>query len=76
MPISRYSREIIEKKLQKYLDAEDALLSGKRYKIGTREWTRLDLKEIQIDRAYWENELNKLDRKSNRRVKIGVHRSI
>ena len=36
MPISRYSREIIEKKLQKYLDAEDALLSGKSYKIGTR----------------------------------------
>lgn len=76
MPISRYSREIIEKKLQKYLDVEDALLSGKSYKIGTRELTRLDLKEIQIGRAYWENELNKLDRKSNRRVKIGVHRSI
>ncbi len=76
MPISRYSREIIEKKLQKYLDAEDALLSGKSYKIGTRELTRLDLKEIQMGRAYWENELNKLDGKSNRRVKIGVHRSI
>lgn len=76
MPISRYSREIIEKKLQKYLDAEDALLSGKSYKIGTRELTRLDLREIQIGRAYWENEFNKLDRKSNRRVKIGVHRSI
>ena len=76
MPISRYSREIIEKKLQKYLDVEDALLSGKSYKIGTRELTRLDLKEIQMGRAYWENELNKLDRKSNRRVKIGVHRSI
>nr|DAJ45206.1 MAG TPA: head to tail adaptor [Caudoviricetes sp.] len=76
MPISRYSREIIEKKLQKYLDAEDALLSSKSYKIGTRELTRLDLKEIQIGRAYWENELNKLDKKNNRRVKIGVHRSI
>ena len=76
MPISRYSREIIEKKLQKYLDVEDALLSGKSYKIGTRELTRLDLKEIQIGRAYWENELQKLNSTGKRRIRRGVPRNL
>lgn len=76
MATTRYSKEIIQKKIDEYLEAESALLTGKRYKIGTRELTRMDLSEIQKGRSYWENELAKLENKSNRRVKIGVHRSL
>lgn len=74
---SKYSKEIIEKKINEYLEAETALITGgKSYKIGTRELTRMSLEEIRKGRAYWENELDKLERRGKRNVKIGVHRAI
>ena len=73
---SNYSREYILEMIVEYGKAERAALTGKSYKIGTRELTRMGIDEIRKGRAYWENELNKLDKKNNRRVKIGVHRSI
>lgn len=64
----RYTREFIEKKISEYNIAETALLSGKSYRIGTRELTRMDLSEIQKGRAYWENELKKLENNGRKSI--------
>lgn len=40
-------RQIQRERLQKYLDAEDAILAGQSYKIGSRELTRADLSEVR-----------------------------
>ena len=73
---SIHTREEIIEMLSEYTKAERAILTGKSYKIGTRELTRIDIDEIRKGRAYWENELNKMNSKERRRVKIGVFRSI
>lgn len=44
--------------IEMYRLAEIALLSGKSYKIGSRELTRMDLSEIQKGRQYWEEQLS------------------
>ena len=70
--MAKYSKEFIVAKIDEYNKAETKLLSGKSYRIGTRELTRMDLSEIQKGRSYWENELKKLEnggrRTSVRRV--------
>jgi len=45
------------------------VLTGKSYKIGTRELVREDLSEIRKGRAFWEGELDKLN--NNGRKKLG-----
>ena len=51
------------KMIEQYEQAEEALLTGKRYKIGSRELERMSLEEIQKGKAYWENKLKELTRK-------------
>lgn len=73
---SVHSREYILEMLSEYIKAERAVLTGKSYKIGTRELTRMSIDEIRKGRAYWENELQKINGKGNRRVRRGVPRNI
>lgn len=64
-------REKCLKMIEQYEKAEEALLTGKRYKIGSRELERMSLDEIQRGKAYWENKLNALNKKkSNIKVVI------
>lgn len=44
---------IAQQRLDKYLEAEDAILRGQKYKIGDREMTRADLGFIQKGIDYW-----------------------
>ena len=55
--------------IEAYKKAEIAVLTGKSYKIGTRELVREDLSEIRKGRAFWESELEKLN--NNRKRKLG-----
>lgn len=64
-----YSREECLQMIDEYKKAELAVLSGKSYKIGTRELEREDLSEIRKGRAFWESELEKLN--NNGRKKLG-----
>ena len=48
-----FSKKICEKKLQTWLDAEDAVAAGQSYQIGTRMLTRADLKQIREQMEYW-----------------------
>ena len=73
---SNYSREYILEMLTEYTKAERAVLSGKSYKIGTRELTRMSIDEIRKGRSYWENELQKINGRGNRRVRRVVPRNL
>lgn len=73
---SNYSREYILEMIVKYGKAERAVLTGKSYKIRTRELTRMGIDEIRKGRAYWENELQKLNSIGKRRVRRGVPRNL
>jgi hypothetical protein len=48
--------------LRAWLDAELAVSTGQRYKIGTRELTRADLGEIAERICFWSNEVTRLER--------------
>lgn len=48
-----FSKKICEKKLQTWLDAEDAVAAGQSYQIGSRMLTRADLKQIREQMEYW-----------------------
>jgi hypothetical protein len=48
--------------LRAWLDAELAVSTGQRYKIGTRELTRADLREIAERIRFWSNEVTRLER--------------
>ncbi|MBR8700250.1 hypothetical protein IX317_000628 [Fusobacterium sp. DD29] len=59
-----------------YREAEIKVLSGQRYRIGTRELERADLAEIQKGRAYWENELLKVRGKRRRGARRVIPRDL
>ena len=73
---SNYSREYILEMIVEYGKAERAVLTGKSYKIGTRELTRMNIEEIRKGRAYWESELQNLESRGSRRVRRGVPRNL
>nr|DAM38070.1 MAG TPA: head to tail adaptor [Caudoviricetes sp.] len=73
---SNYSREYILEMIVEYGKAERAVLTGKSYKIGTRELTRMSIEEIRKGRAYWESELQNLESRGSRRVRRGVPRNL
>ena len=73
---SNYSREYILEMIVEYGKTERAALAGTSYKIGTRELTRMGIDAIRKGRAYWENELQKLNSTGNRRVRRGIPRNL
>ena len=50
-----------------YIEAEKAVLTGKRYRIWTRELERENLSEIRKARADWEQKLKDLENGGKRR---------
>lgn len=47
--------------LQAYLDADLALATGKSYRIGSRNLTRLDAAEVKERINFWSNEVERLE---------------
>lgn len=52
--------EIAERKLEMWLNAEDAVATGQSYTIGTRSLTRASLAEIRKQIDYWSSKVNEL----------------
>ena len=63
-----YTREDCLHMIEAYRKAELAVLSGKSYKIGTRELEREDLSKIRKGRVFWESELEKLNNNGKRKL--------
>ena len=60
-----------EAKLQTWLEAEDRIASGQRYRIGDRELARADLAEVRKSVEYWNGKVKELQ-PGQRRVRFGV----
>lgn len=56
--------------LRAWLEAELAVSTGQRYKIGTRELTRADLGEIAERIRFWSNEVARLEQGRERGARV------
>lgn len=57
-----------ETRLQQYMDAEQAVLSGQQYEIAGRMLKRADLASIQQGIEYWNNWCKRLSARSSGRA--------
>lgn len=58
--------ERAQKALEQALEAREAILTGQRYKLGSRELERADLSTVEADIQYWQNWISKLGPKRRR----------
>ncbi|GAV21599.1 DUF6148 family protein [Carboxydothermus pertinax] len=56
--------------LRAWLEAELAVSTGQKYKIGTRELTRADLGEIAERIRFWSNEVARLEQGRGRGARV------
>ena len=61
--------------LEQALEAREAILTGQRYKLGSRELERADLEAVEKDIQYWQSWVTKLGQK-RRRVWQAVPRDL
>ena len=69
------SKEICEKHLDAWLEAEIAVTNGQNYTIGSRSLTRASLSEIRNTIKYWESklaEVNNIEKNKGRARVIRV----
>ena len=52
-----YDKAFCRKKLETWLEAEDAIATGQRYQIGDRSLTRADLYDVRKQIEFWEGKL-------------------
>ena len=58
--------ETAQKSLMQALEAREAILTGQRYKLGSRELERADLESVEKDIQYWQSWVEKLGPKRRR----------
>lgn len=58
--------ERAQKALEQALEAREAILTGQRYKLGSRELERADLATVEKDIQYWQSWVTKLGPKRRR----------
>ena len=58
--------ETAQKSLMQALEAREAILTGQRYKLGSREMERADLADVEKDIQYWQDWVTKLGPKRQR----------
>lgn len=58
--------ETAQKSLMQALEAREAILTGQRYKLGSRELERADLADVEKDIQYWQDWVTKLGPKRQR----------
>lgn len=69
MPITL---DIAKKKLEKWLEIEDALYHVGSYQVGERTLTYRNLKEVRESIDYWQTKVNALERGGS----FKIHRAI
>lgn len=65
-----------QKHLDAWLEADSAISTGKRYKIGTRELTRAESAEIKERITYWRTEVARAKRGGGMRVRRVIARDL
>lgn len=51
--MAMFSKELCQRKVEIWLEAEEAVALGQEYQIGTRKLTRADLKAVREELEYW-----------------------
>lgn len=59
--MASWTLEVARTHLQAYLEADLALATGKSYRIGSRNLTRLDAAEVKERINFWSNEVERLE---------------
>lgn len=59
-----YSKELCQKQLNIWLEAEKKVAAGQSYQIGTRMLTRANLKQIREEMEYWAGKLQEAESES------------
>ena len=59
--MASWTLEVARTHLNAYLEADLALATGKSYKIGSRNLTRLDAAEVKERIQFWSNEVDRLE---------------
>lgn len=70
------SKEICEKHLEAWLEAEIAVTNGQSYTIGSRSLTRASLSEVRNTIKYWENRLAEANNIEKNKGRARVRRVI
>ena len=59
--MASWTLEVARTHLNAYLEADLALATGKSYKIGSRNLTRLDAAEVKERIQFWSNEVDRIE---------------
>lgn len=65
-----WTLEEAQNHLRAWLDAELAISTGQRYKIGSRELVRADLSQVKERIQFWQNEVIRLERGNSRGARV------
>ena len=57
-----------------WIEAEKAIMTGQSYKIGNKTLTRADLRAVRESIKYWQDEVDRFDKRSRIRVQQIVPR--
>lgn len=55
--MAAFGKELCRKKLETWLEAEEAIATGQSYQIGSRSLTRADLEQVREEMEYWAGKL-------------------
>ena len=72
--MASWTLEVAKTHLNAYLEADLALATGKSYKIGSRNLTRLDAAEVKERIQFWSNEVERLE--AGRKKGIRAYRAV
>jgi hypothetical protein len=67
--------ETARRMVKQWIAAEEAVMTGQEYRIGTRSLKRADLRDIGERIKYWKDELARLECATRMRVRQIVHRN-
>lgn len=71
---SGWTLEVARTHLNAYLEADLALATGKSYRIGSRNLTRIDVQEVKERIQFWSNEVERLE--AGRKKGISAYRAV
>ncbi len=71
---SGWTLEVARTHLSAYLEADLALATGKSYRIGSRNLTRIDVQEVKERIQFWSNEVERLE--AGRKKGIRAYRAV
>ena len=59
-----FDKELCQRKLNTWLEAEEKIAAGQSYQIGTRMLTRADLSAVRGEMEYWAGKLQEAEAES------------